>query len=37
VIILTFALLFLYRTWRHGEILLISAISAPGQRTVTNT
>ena len=35
-IILTFAPLFLQRSWRHAEVLLIGAILAPGQRTVTS-
>lgn len=36
-VILTFAPLFLQqRTWRHAEMLLIGAILAPGQRTVTS-
>jgi hypothetical protein len=35
-IILAFAPLFLYRTWRHAELLLIGAILAPGKRTVTS-
>jgi hypothetical protein len=30
-----FAPLFQARTWRHAEVLLIGAILAPGQRTVT--
>ncbi|HJU17684.1 MAG TPA: transposase [Stellaceae bacterium] len=35
-IILLFAPLFRYRSWRHAEVLLIGAILAPGQRTVTS-
>ena len=35
-IILTFAPLFLQRSWRHAEVLLMGAILAPGQRTVTS-
>jgi len=35
-VILAFAPLFLHRSWRHVEVLLIGAILAPGQRTVTN-
>jgi hypothetical protein len=36
-VILTFAPVFLQqRTWRHAELLLISAILAPGKRTVTS-
>ena len=36
-IILTFAPVFVQRrTWRHAEVLLIGAIPAPGQRTVTS-
>lgn len=35
-VILCFAPLFLQRSWRHAEALLIGAILAPGQRTVTS-
>ena len=35
-VILTFAPLFLQRSWRHAEALLMGAILAPGQRTVTS-
>ena len=35
-VILCFAPLFLQRTWRHAEVLLIGAILAPGQRTVAS-
>jgi hypothetical protein len=35
-IILTFAPLFLQRSWRYAEVLLIGAILAPGKRTVTS-
>ena len=36
-VILTFAPLFLQqRTWNHAGMLLIGAILAPGQRTVTS-
>jgi hypothetical protein len=35
-VILTFAPLFLRRSWRHAEVLLTGAILAPGQRTVTS-
>lgn len=35
-IILAFAPLFRYRSWRHAELLLIGAILAPGKRTVTS-
>ncbi|MFL5160802.1 MAG: hypothetical protein ACJ8D1_21640 [Microvirga sp.] len=35
-IILAFAPLFRYRTWRHAEVLLVGAILAPGKRTVTS-
>jgi hypothetical protein len=35
-IILAFAPLFRYRSWRHAETLLIGAILAPGKRTVTS-
>ncbi len=34
-VILCFAALFRQRSWRHAEALLIGAILAPGQRTVT--
>jgi hypothetical protein len=33
-VILCFAPLFLQRSWRHAEVLLVGAILAPGQRTV---
>ena len=33
---LAFTPLFLQRSWRHAEVLLIGAILAPGQRTVTS-
>ena len=36
-ILKTFAALFSKRVWRHVQILLIGAILAPGQRTVTAT
>lgn len=35
-LILTFALLFRDRSWRHAEVLLLGAILAPGTRTVTS-
>ena len=35
-IILAFAPLFRYRSWRYAEVLLIGAILAPGKRTVTS-
>jgi DDE superfamily endonuclease len=35
-ILLSFAPLFRYRSWRHAEVLLIGAILAPGKRTVTS-
>ena len=35
-VILAFAPLFLHRSWQHAEVLLIGAILAPGQRTVTS-
>src|SRR3954463_5602815 len=35
-IILAFAPLFVHRSWRHAQLLLIGAILALGQRTVTN-
>ena len=34
--ILSFAPLFIQRSWRHAEVLLIGAILAPGKRTVTS-
>ncbi|MDO9713006.1 transposase [Paracraurococcus lichenis] len=34
-VILCFAPLFLQRTWRHAQVLLVGAILAPGRRTVT--
>ena len=34
--ILTFAPLFLQRSWRHASVLLMGAILAPGQRTVAS-
>ena len=35
-VILTFAPLFLQRSWRHAEVLLTGAILAPGGRTVAS-
>jgi hypothetical protein len=35
-VILCFAPLFRERSWRHAEVLLMGAILAPGQRTVTS-
>ena len=35
-VILTFASLFLQRSWCHAEVLLTGAILAPGRRTVTS-
>src|SRR5918993_5349936 len=35
-VILAFAPLFVHRSWRHAEVLLVGAILAPGQRTVTS-
>lgn len=35
-VILSFAPLFLRRSWRHAEVLLTGAILVPGQRTVTS-
>jgi hypothetical protein len=35
-VILCFAPLFFQRSWRHAEVLLVGAILAPGQRTVTS-
>lgn len=34
--ILCFAPLFLQRSWRHAEVLLVGAILAPGRRTVSS-
>lgn len=34
-IILAFAPLFVHRSWRHAQILLVRAILMPGRRTVT--
>ena len=33
-IIIAFAPLFVYRSWKHAQVLLIGALLAPGQRTV---
>ena len=35
-LILCFAPLFQQRSWRHAQVLLLGAILAPGQRTVTS-
>ena len=35
-IILAFAPLFVHRSWRHAQNLLVGAILTPGQRTVTS-
>ncbi|MCJ2074913.1 transposase [Methylobacterium sp. E-016] len=35
-IILAFALLFVHRSWRHAQLLLICAILTLGRRTVTS-
>jgi hypothetical protein len=35
-VILCFAPLFLQRSWRHAEVLLVGAILAPGRRTVAS-
>ena len=35
-IILAFAPLFVHRSWRHAQVLLIGAILTPGRRTVTS-
>ncbi|MEE7492245.1 transposase [Methylobacterium oryzae] len=35
-IILAFAPLFVHRSWRHAQLLLIGAILAPGPRTVAS-
>ena len=34
--ILAFAPLFVHRSWRHAQVLLIGAMLAPGRRTVTS-
>src|SRR5688572_12167525 len=34
--ILAFAPLFVHRSWRHAQVLLIGAILAPGRRTVAS-
>jgi len=34
-LILAFAPLFVHRSWRHAQVLLIGAILTPGRRTVT--
>ncbi len=36
VVILSFAPLFLQRSWRHAEVLLTGTILAPGRRTVAS-
>ena len=35
-LILAFAPLFVHRSWRHAQILLVGAILMPGQRTMTS-
>jgi hypothetical protein len=35
-VILCFAPLFQQRSWRHAQVLLVGAILAPGQRTVSS-
>ena len=35
-LILAFAPLFVRRSWRHAQVLLIGAILTPGRRTVTS-
>ena len=35
-IILAFAPLFVHRSWRHAQLLLIGAILTPGRRTVAS-
>ena len=35
-VILSFAPLFLQRSWRHAKVLLIGAFLTPGTRTVTS-
>jgi hypothetical protein len=35
-VILCFAPLFRQLTWRHAQVLLIGAVLAPGQRTITS-
>ena len=35
-VILAFAPLFVHRSWRHAQVLLVGALLAPGRRTVTS-
>lgn len=35
-LILAFAPLFVHRSWRHAQVLLVGAILTPGRRTVTS-
>src|SRR5215207_9327961 len=35
-LIIAFAPLFVHRSWRHAQVLLIGAILGPGQRTVAS-
>ena len=35
-LIIAFAPLFVHRSWKHAQVLLISALLAPGQRTVAS-
>lgn len=35
-LILVFAPLFVYRSWRHAQILLVGAILTPGRRMVAS-
>jgi hypothetical protein len=35
-IIIAFAPLFVHRSWKHAQVLLIGALLAPGQRTVAS-
>jgi hypothetical protein len=35
-LIIAFAPLFVHRSWRHAQVLLIGAVLAPGQRTVVS-
>ena len=35
-LILAFAPLFVHRSWRHAQLLLIGAILTPGRRTVAS-
>lgn len=35
-LIITFAPLFVHRSWQHARVLLVGAILAPGRRTVAS-